>query len=154
MTILERDTLFEEFTTSAKAIMDKKNDSYGAGEDILSNFKNIGSIVGTDAKASVLHLIATKVARLGSLLIKDRQSDFESAEDSVLDLFNYTFILKCILNENIVKKSSEVEINDQARCQEEINKGLSEPQGTFEERKKLVDELLSNYRFGVARTSY
>lgn len=148
MTVPERDKIFEDFTQSAKDIMNRKNDSYGATEDVLSNFKNIGSIVGTDAKASVLHLIATKVARLGSLLIKDRQSDFESAEDSVLDLFNYTFILKCILSEGIVKKSIESQPHDQARCQEEINKRLPESPRSPKEGEVLVAKLLSNYRSG------
>lgn len=76
-----------------------KGDDY-ANEDRLSNFKLAGNIAGTGAELNCLNLIATKVARLGTLLNQQNQKPKnESIEDSLLDLANYATLLSMLINE-------------------------------------------------------
>lgn len=77
-----------------KLILEAKGNDY-ADEDALSNFKKGGAICGLSAEQHCLALIATKVARLG-VLFNGVVAKNEAIEDSIDDLINYAFLLKCI----------------------------------------------------------
>jgi hypothetical protein len=93
-----QERMFERFTQKQKDVLLSKGNDY-ANEDVLSNFKLSGSICGITAELNCLSLMATKVARLGVLLNSKEAPKNESIEDSILDLANYTFLLKCLIND-------------------------------------------------------
>jgi hypothetical protein len=86
---------FENVIEKCKKIMLSKGDDY-AGQDRLSNFKDVGQVCGTSGKVACLHLIATKVARL-SQLFTGKIPNNESIEDSILDLINYSILLDMLV---------------------------------------------------------
>ena len=89
---------FAEITEQMKTIMFAKGNDY-ANDDRLSNFKLAGNISGLSPELNCLSLIATKVARLGVLLINDKTPNNESVNDSLLDLANYTVLLTMLLKD-------------------------------------------------------
>lgn len=90
--------IFDEMVDTMKSTMFSKGNDY-ANEDRLSNFKLAGAICGLSAERHCLALIATKVARLGTLIGDGKIPNNEGIEDSVLDLANYSILLKMILND-------------------------------------------------------
>lgn len=96
MKIDKQKEVFEETISTMREIMFKKGNDY-AGEDRLSNFKLSGAICGLSAEQHCLALIAVKVARLGQLISAGKTPNNESIEDSIIDLGNYTLLLKMIL---------------------------------------------------------
>jgi len=89
---------FLEITEEMKSIMFARGNDY-ANEDRLSNFKLAGQISGLTPELNCLSLISTKVARLGVLLNNNKTPNNESIHDSLLDLANYTILLKMILKD-------------------------------------------------------
>ena len=87
--------LFDEFAKNARLVIERKNKDY-ANSDALSNFKMSANIAGVKASVGCLNQIAIKVSRLGVLLNKDGVEN-EPISDTVLDLFNYSFLLQAIL---------------------------------------------------------
>lgn len=149
MTDKVRDQLFDDFTQQAKSLITRKSGDYVADEDVLANFKLAGSIAGGDAKASCLHLIAVKVARLGSLLKYERAPNFEALDDTVVDLFNYTFLLKCILTEGSTLKK---ENSERGNSEEVVIKGIPEsPDWKAEEGEKMADRTVCGYLNRIRR---
>lgn len=98
---------FNKAIEKMEEIMFRKGNDY-AGEDRLANFKRAGAIAGLNAELNCLSLIAAKVARLGVLLNSDKAPENESIEDSLLDLANYSLLLRMILAE----KQNEKPISD------------------------------------------
>ena len=98
MTNETQERLFERFKEKQREILLSKGKDY-ANQDVLSNFKLSGNICGITPELNCLSLIATKVARLGVLLNSKEAPKHESIDDSILDLANYTFLLKCLLND-------------------------------------------------------
>jgi len=98
MKLTQQAKLFEEFVKKQSDTMLKKGDDY-AGEDRLFNFKTAAAIVKQTPQQQCLSLIATKVARLGTLFDGRTLPNNESINDSIEDLANYSFLLYCILNE-------------------------------------------------------
>jgi hypothetical protein len=98
MTSEEQKKMFEYFTSKQREVLISKGHDY-ADKDVLSNFKLSGSICQLSPEKNCLSLIATKVARLGILLNSNENPKHESIDDSILDLANYTFLLKCLLND-------------------------------------------------------
>ena len=103
MTIEEQKQLFTDLTEKAKETLAKKGHDY-ANSDVLSNFKLAAELAGNTGKRNCLSLIATKVVRLSNLFDKQEDESFvienESIEDSILDLFNYSFLLYCLEQES------------------------------------------------------
>lgn len=91
----QQEQFFDEFTSKMKQVMIGKGDDYAVQKDRLSNFKNVGVICGSgdDGRVACLHLIATKVARLNSLIGEGKKPSNESIDDSILDLANYSILL-------------------------------------------------------------
>ena len=100
MTRETQSKLLGEFYAEKKNILKLKGEDY-ANEDVLSNFKTAGANIGISAEQQCLSLIATKVARLGNLL-SGKTPNNESVSDSILDLSNYTDLLYCLVNEQIM----------------------------------------------------
>jgi hypothetical protein len=86
------------FTAKQLEVIKKKQGDYANDSEVLNNFKSAAANAGIKEEQQVLSLIATKVARLGNLF-KGNEPNFESIEDSVLDLANYAFLLHCILKD-------------------------------------------------------
>lgn len=100
MTIEQQKEVLQSFTAQMEAVMLKKGNDYAGDADRLKNFKVAGAICGISPELQCLSLIATKVARLGTLLSASTKPDNESIDDSVLDLANYTVLLKMLLTQN------------------------------------------------------
>jgi hypothetical protein len=100
MNIETQQKVFEETVETMRNIMFRKGNDY-ANADRLSNFKLAGAISGLDAERNCLSLIATKVARLGVLLNSSGDPNNESIDDSLIDLGNYTILLRMIRMDGI-----------------------------------------------------
>lgn len=99
MTAEYREQLFDKLTARMKEVLTAKGSDY-ANEDVLSNFKLAGAICQLSAQRQCLSLIATKVARLGILLVNNDPKN-EPTEDNMLDLINYGVLLYCLRDEEI-----------------------------------------------------
>lgn len=99
MTAEYREQLFDKVTARLREILTAKSSDY-ATEDVLSNFKLAGAICQLSAQRQCLSLIATKVARLGVLLVNNDPKN-EPTEDSMLDLVNYGFLLYCLRDDEL-----------------------------------------------------
>lgn len=94
-----QEKLFCEFTKKQLEIIKSKSHDYAGEDDTLSNFKTAGANAGITTQQQILSLIATKVARLGNLL-KGKEPNNESIDDTVIDMANYVFLLHCSLNDD------------------------------------------------------
>lgn len=84
-----------EFTQRMSDTILKKGDDYAGQEDRLANFKDAGQITGTTAAQQCFNLMGTKMARLKQLLNSKGKPNYESIDDTILDLANYCFLLCC-----------------------------------------------------------
>lgn len=109
MTRTQQKQSFDAFAAKQWETMDSKAQDY-AGDDRLSNFKQVGSITGQTAAQACLTLIATKVARLSQLL-GGKSPKNESIQDSVLDLGTYASLLNMLLEEENSLFCKQVDIN-------------------------------------------
>lgn len=96
MNLEKQQEVFDETVETMRKVMFARGHDY-AGEDRLSNFKLSGAICGISAEQHCLALIAVKVARLGQLISSGKAPNNESIADSILDLSNYSILLKMIL---------------------------------------------------------
>lgn len=140
MTSAERDIEFMELARTSLELIRKKSQDYTAGADVLATFKQAGGNLGMDAKASVLHLIGIKVARLGSLFQKDREVKNEPVTDSVLDLFSYAFFLHCAV------KDEQTKITEREEGKSDFDKGVYYGNRSSEKRETVVDEKVQHDR--------
>lgn len=95
----EQEEFLENMFVEMRSVILSKGNDY-ANDDRLSNFKLAGTICGLTTEQNCLSLIATKVARLGVLFNSNSEPSFESVEDSILDLANYSTLLAMIIYEN------------------------------------------------------
>jgi len=84
-----------EFTQRMSDTILKKGDDYAGQEDRLANFKDAGQITGVTAAQQCFNLMGTKMARLKQLLNSKEAPNYESIDDTILDLANYCFLLRC-----------------------------------------------------------
>lgn len=89
---------FDNLVAQMRLVLINKGSDY-AGEDKLSNFKTAGPNAGLTPEQNCLSLIATKVARLGTLFNSNKPPSNEAISDSVMDLANYSILLHMIINE-------------------------------------------------------
>jgi hypothetical protein len=100
MTQTQQTEHFEKLVDKARQIMLKKGNDYAAGiEDRLVNFKTPGALLNQHPAKVALNLMAVKISRLSNLLDSKQAPNFESIEDTSLDLFVYSILLDSILNE-------------------------------------------------------
>ena len=87
---------FTECMRTAEA----KNHDYGAGElNPYANFEN-SKVAGVPVERGILVRMMDKVSRISTLLDKDPKVAEESIDDTLMDLINYTAILKSYLKNN------------------------------------------------------
>lgn len=100
--------LFDDTLAAMREILLKKGNDY-SNEDRLSNFKLAGTISGVKPTVACLVLCGVKVARLGVLLNSPGQPNNESIDDTLLDLANYSILLRMLVleEENGRRKTQE-----------------------------------------------
>jgi len=95
---IKGDDFVDELVDQMQDTMSKKGDDYAGKIDRLANFKEAGHLAGITAEQQCLSLVAVKVARLGNLL-NGKAPNFESFQDSLMDLTTYTVLLQMINDE-------------------------------------------------------
>lgn len=94
----------DQFITSLENTFDKclnlaiaKNQDY-ADQDPFKNFR-MSNQVGVEPARAILVRISDKLSRVSNLLGKEASVVDERIEDTLMDIINYTAILKAYLNE-------------------------------------------------------
>lgn len=100
MTFEEQKIALVQINEKADSIMLRKGNDYASNADRLSNFKDAARIANITVDKQFLSLIATKVARLGQLTNVKDSIEFESVEDTLLDLRNYATLYIMYLQES------------------------------------------------------
>jgi len=98
MTLEQQLQHFDTLVAKMRGVLISKGNDY-ANDDKLSNFKTAGPNAGLTPEQNCLSLIATKVARLGTLFNSGKLPSNEAVSDSVMDLANYSILLHMIINE-------------------------------------------------------
>ena len=95
----ERNELLAQFQIKANSILVKKWQDY-SNEDVLSSFKETAEAEWIEPYRVAEIFIATKRARLKNLIEQQGKSpQFESIEDTILDMYNYVFLLYLLIKE-------------------------------------------------------
>jgi len=89
----------EAFFSLCLEIMKNKNNDYADTDDVFYNFKETAKIAGIKPSQVVLVQLGNKLARLNQLIGKDKEPLNEALSDTLLDIINYTLLLRGILNE-------------------------------------------------------
>jgi hypothetical protein len=74
----------------------KNSDYRGSNKDPYANFRN-STIAGVSVEQGIVVRMADKISRIGTLLQKEAKVKDEAIEDTLMDLINYTAILKSYL---------------------------------------------------------
>lgn len=88
----------KETYKQAISIIEKKNNDYAKNDDGISNFK-LAIAVGVSIERGILVRMMDKMSRISNLLDKEGDVKNESIQDTLLDLCNYSAILKAIVDE-------------------------------------------------------
>ena len=89
---MARNPYFDETLAKMLRIHDAKNEDYAAGDNPFANFEITAKASGLSVDRVLLTMIGVKTARLVSLLGNEADPNFESIDDSILDLANYAAI--------------------------------------------------------------
>ena len=73
-----------------------KNHDYAGDEDPFKNFR-FAEMVGVSVPRAILVRMSDKLARISNLIDKEAAVKDETVSDTLLDLINYTAILKAFL---------------------------------------------------------
>lgn len=79
------------------ALVKIKNNDYATGDDPWKNFR-FAEIVGVPVERAILVRMSDKLARISNILGKTAEVKDESITDTLLDLINYTAILKAYID--------------------------------------------------------
>ncbi len=103
-------TNFNRFLEETRSILDrcmvilsKKNHDYSEVTDAFANFKSSAELAGITPAQSLLTLLGMKMARLSQLIGNGKQPMNEKIEDSLIDVINYTLLLRGVLQEQSTK---------------------------------------------------
>ena len=98
----------EETYKKGLSIIKIKNSDYAGGNDAFRNFRS-ASVAGISPERAIVVRILDKLSRISNLLDKEASVKDESIEDTLIDLCNYTAILKAFLKDKnkTRKKQSE-----------------------------------------------
>ncbi len=83
---------FEAVLTQMQRVHDAKNEDYAEGANPYSNFEGVARIVGVPVDQVFQTMIGIKMERLRQLVGTDKEPNFESIDDTILDLANYSAI--------------------------------------------------------------
>jgi len=82
----------------ALEIMKRKNSDYAGVGDPFKNFKNVEMLGVCSVEAGLVVRITDKLSRISNLIKQDAKVKDESISDTLIDLMNYTNILKVYIN--------------------------------------------------------
>lgn len=100
--------LFLQDCEARKEILFRKANDYSNEADVLSNFKLTAQVAMTTPQQFAMNMIALKTVRLGNLIGSGKSPMNESVINSIEDLENYAFLLKCIINEEKRMEATKV----------------------------------------------
>lgn len=92
----------EEFKKTMEemfAIMEAKNDDYSK-TSAFWNFELVNTLWITSVKKWILVRMCDKIARISTLIDQNEKVKDESINDTLIDLANYSIILKIYLSSN------------------------------------------------------
>lgn len=89
----------EDSFSSCLIIARAKNSDYSSGVDPYRNFRS-AEIAGVSVERAILVRILDKLSRVSNLLDKEAQVKDEAITDTLLDMINYSAILKSYLEDN------------------------------------------------------
>ena len=103
ITPIPRNILLEDieftFGQCLQTAIAKNSDYGGSNKDPYANFRN-STIAGVSVEQGIVVRMADKISRIGTLLQKEAKVKDEAIEDTLMDLINYTAILKSYLKNN------------------------------------------------------
>lgn len=109
-------TNFSNFLQDAQQLLNKclqllasKNHDYSETQDAFANFKLAAHIAGIPTEQTLLTLLGMKLARLNQLLGKNKSPKHEAVEDTLMDIINYTLLLRGILQERSFSTEGRME---------------------------------------------
>ena len=109
-------TNFSHFLQDAQQLLNKclqllasKNHDYSETQDAFANFKLAAHLAGIPTEQTLMTLLGMKLARLNQLLGKGKQPKHEAIEDTLMDVINYTLLLRGILKEREVQSETRPE---------------------------------------------
>lgn len=88
---------FKETLEKMNSIREAKNHDYAGVGDPFDNFKMVEKLGITSVEKGILVRMTDKMSRIVNLLEREGKVEDEKIEDTLLDLANYTVILKCYL---------------------------------------------------------
>lgn len=88
----------ETFEKCLSIAVAKNNDYGGTNKNPYQNFSN-SEVVGVPIPKGIMVRMMDKVSRVSTLLEKESQVKDESIDDTLMDLINYTAILKSYLKQ-------------------------------------------------------
>ena len=88
-------TQLEGLLSKLSDTLTKKGKDYSPEQDVFGNFKFAANTANITRDESILNLIGIKVARISNLIPKGggQVPNFESIEDSIMDLMGYSALL-------------------------------------------------------------
>ena len=88
-------TQLEGLLSKLSDTLTKKGKDYSPERDVFGNFKFAANTANITRDESILNLIGIKVARISNLMPKGggQAPNFESIEDSIMDLMGYSALL-------------------------------------------------------------
>ena len=97
---------FKETTENMYALHKKKNSDYAGSKDPYKNFRQCESLDICSVEQGILVRMSDKMSRISTLIGENKEAEVtdEKLEDTLLDLANYSVILKCFLENGRKKK--------------------------------------------------
>lgn len=99
-------TDFDRFIKDSQGILDRcvqlmsaKSHDYAESKDAFLNFKTAAQLAGISPEQTLLTLLGMKLSRLTQLVGKSKQPKNEALEDTMIDVINYTLLLRGMIKE-------------------------------------------------------
>ena len=115
---MTQDEFFKHIEQSYKdgiSLIKIKNADYANSTNPFKNFES-AYVVGIDVGQAILVRILDKLSRVGNLLKTEASVKEESVEDTLLDLINYTAILKAYLYDCKRKRNNQGDLPRHCHC--------------------------------------
>lgn len=91
---MARNAFFDDVLREMGEVHDRKNEDYAADGDPFSNFTGVAQMTGQPVDMVFFTMIGIKIMRLKELVGVGKDPNFESIDDTILDLANYAAIWK------------------------------------------------------------
>lgn len=112
---MSRNPHFDAVLERMRGVHDSKNEDYAEASNPYSNFEGAAHIANIDTEQVFLTLIGIKVERLRQLVGKSKHANYESPEDTILDLANYAALwLSLIERDNSLNADTGIYRGDSA----------------------------------------